>query len=342
MKLTVDALSRHLNQSLLPVYLVSGDELLVAQESVDQIRRQAMANGFTERAVFHVEGRFDWGLFTDESAALSLFAEKKILELRFKKSSSARTFKPGKEACAQIENYLAHMDEHNILIIEMPRIDPGELKKKWYQKLESTGAVLTLWPVELTQFPSWIKQRSAAMGLQLDPDASQFIAEKVEGNLLAAAQELEKLKFQHASEKITLEDVMNAVSESSRYRTFDLTEACLKKDLRRAYHIMNGLISEGVQLLLILGAINRTLQQIIKIGQLRKRGLPADQACYKSGVTNRKQHGLYVQYAQQLSRHTATDLLDLAFEVDRAIKGNSKLPPQEQLGQLLVKMCTPR
>lgn len=342
MKLALDSLQRHLETTLLPVYLITGDELLLVQESVDAIRRKAAEQGFFERSVFHVEGRFDWQLFMDDSAALSLFAEKKLIELRFRKTGSVRTFKPGKEATPHIETYLTHADESTLLILEMPRLDNAETKKKWYQLVEKTGAILPIWPVELNQFQTWIARRASQKGLRIEEEACQFIAEKVEGNLLAAAQEIDKLAFHSPNAHISLGEVIDAVSESSRYRAFDLSEACLKQDLKRALHIYHGLITEGAQLLPMLGLIHRTLQQVIKISRLRKSGLSPEQACYKCGVTLRNQQGLYLRYAQLLPSSIANELMLCALQVDRAIKGNLKVPPEEPFKQLIIKMCTLR
>ena len=338
MKLTADSLKNHLNSSLLPIYLISGDEPLIVQECADLVRAKAKQSGFCERTVFHVEGHYNWNEFIAETASLSLFSELKLLELRFKKSASAKSFKPTKQTVAALEEYLGQVDDTKVLLIEMPKLDHAESRKAWYQNLDKSGAVISVWPVELAKFPQWIASRANTNGLTVNREACELIADRVEGNLLAAAQEIEKLKILSPDTQVTSQLITDSVAESSRYSPFDLIDACLRQDTKKALHILSGLISEGAQPLPILGLLVRTIRQTYTLKQLVRSGMPADQACKKIWIM-KQQQGLYTKLSSRLTTRQLNNLLSDAFKADRAAKGNIKEAPSRLLADIVLKLC---
>ncbi|PID43186.1 MAG: DNA polymerase III subunit delta [Proteobacteria bacterium] len=340
MKLTADSLRNHLDTSLLPVYLVSGDEPLIVQECADLIRAKARRSGFTERTIFHVEGRYNWDEFTAETTSLSLFAELKLLELRFKKSANTRSFKPTRQTLSALDAYLDQTDDTKVLLIEMPRLDQAETRKAWHKKIEQLGAIVPVWPVELAKFPQWIANRANANRLKLDQEACELIADRVEGNLLAAAQEIEKLKILSPDTLVSGQLIADAVAESSRYSPFDLINACLRQDATKALHILSGLIGEGTQPLAILSLLTRTIRQTCTLKQLIRSGMPPAQACKKLWIT-RQQQELYIKLSSRLTTGELSDLLSDAFKADRATKGNIKEPPNQLLTDLVFRLCDP-
>ncbi|WP_286935773.1 DNA polymerase III subunit delta, partial [Pseudomonas sp. UBA6554] len=191
MKLAPAQLNKHLQGSLAPVYVVSGDDPLLCQEAADAIRNAARQQGFDERQVFSADANFDWGTLLQAGASLSLFAQRRLLELRLPSG------KPGDKGAAALMEYCAKPAEDTLLLISLPKLDGSAQKTKWGKALIE-GAhcqFIQIWPVDPQQLPQWINQRLSQAGLSAQRDAVDLIAARVEGNLLAAAQEIEKLKL---------------------------------------------------------------------------------------------------------------------------------------------------
>ena len=210
MKLTPAQLGKHLQSQLAPVYVVSGDEHLLCQEACDAIRAACRAQGFSERQVFHVDKNFDWGQLYAAGASLSLFAEKKLIELRIDGG------KPGDKGAAALLDYLARPAEDTLLLISLPKLDGSAQKTKWGKALIEGAQTqfVQIWPVDANQLPQWIRQRLSQAGLAATHDAVELIAARVEGNLLAAAQEIEKLVLLAESRELTVEAVLAAVGSA--------------------------------------------------------------------------------------------------------------------------------
>ncbi|PIE42864.1 MAG: DNA polymerase III subunit delta [Gammaproteobacteria bacterium] len=338
MRLTADSLNNHLDAALLPIYLVTGDEPLIVQECASLIRAKARQSGFTERKVFHAEGNYNWNEFKAETAALSLFAELKLLELRFKKSAGNKSFKPTNSTISALEEYLGQVDDTKVLLIEMPWLDYAESRKAWYQTLDKLGAIIAVRPVELAKFPRWIAGRAKTNGLTIDRDAIELIADRVEGNLLAAAQEIEKLKILSPDTRISSQLITESVAESSHYSPFDLIDACLRQNTKKALHILSGLINEGTQPLPILGLLTRTIRQTCALKQLVRSGMHPDQACQKIWII-KQQRRLYTKLSARMTTSQLNDLLSDAFKIDRAVKGNINEAPNRLLADLVIKLC---
>ena len=233
MKLSPAQLGKHLQGTLAPIYVVCGDEHLLCQEACDAIRAATRAQGFSERQVFHVETGFDWGQLIEAGASLSLFAEKRLIELRIPNG------KPGDKGAAALLDYLARPAEDTVLLISLPKLDGSTQKTKWAKALIDGKDVqfLQIWPVDAAQLPQWIRQRLAQAGLSADQEAVELIAARVEGNLLAAAQEIEKLKLLADAGQISADTVQAAVADSARYDVFGLIDAALHGQAAHALHV---------------------------------------------------------------------------------------------------------
>lgn len=190
MKLTPAQLPKHLQGNLAPVYVISGDDPLLCQEAGDAVRLAARQQGFDERQVFSADANFDWGTLLQAGASLSLFAQKRVLELRLPSG------KPGDKGAAALIEYCARPADDTLLLVSLPKLDGSAQKTKWGKALIEGQQVqfVQIWPVDTQQLPQWINQRLAQAGLSAQRDAVELIAARVEGNLLAAAQEIEKLK----------------------------------------------------------------------------------------------------------------------------------------------------
>ena len=225
MKIPLERLARHLSERLLPCYLVSGDEPLLVQEALDAIRQAARADGFDSRELHIQMQGFDWNELAASANALSLFSSRRIIELRLP------TGKPGREGGATIMKLAETADRDLLFIVQTPKLDRGTANAKWVKTLESQGGVLQLWPVGPRELPGWIVERMNAAGLQPDREAVRMVADRVEGNLLAAQQEIEKLRLLHGAGPISAGEVGQAVADSSRFDVYQLG----RRGARRKY-----------------------------------------------------------------------------------------------------------
>ncbi len=312
MKIRVDQLKQQLEKTLAPLYLISGDEPLQVMEAADQVRAKARELGYTERTVMDVDKDFDWGTLTAESNSLSLFAEQRILELRIP------TGKPGKPGGAALAEYAARPAEDTVLIITAGKLDKTATNTKWYKSLDAVGITLQCWPIDSSALPRWIENRCMMKGLQPDKEAVRLLVERVEGNLLAAAQEVEKLRLLVDTTTLTAEQVTEAVADCSRFTIFDLTDAALSGDISRTSHIISSLQSEGVEVVLALWAMSREIRTLLAAAESSQQS--ADAALAKAGVWSKR---LPVM-KRALSRHNKNSLQQLLMmcgNTDRTIKG---------------------
>ena len=330
MRIKYDVLENDLKRGLKPIYLVTGDEPLQQMEACDAIRRAARKQGFTEREVFHVERGFDWGQLFLSANSMSLFAEKKILELRF---SSA---KPGDAGSKAFAEYCQNLNDDNILIITMPRIDGAGQRGKWFKLLDQSGAIMQLWPVEVNQLPNWISNRMRGKGLTPSRDAVLLLAEKVEGNMLAAAQEIEKLAI-NAPAEIKAEDIIEAVEDAAKFDVFKLVDAILMAKLKRTTRIMQGLKATGEEPVYVLWALTREVRTMTSMANAQQKGEPISAVLKKHGVWD-KRAPLVKTAFQRLNEKQWSELLQEVMKVDQVIKGVRKGNPWDALLDLSFSM----
>jgi DNA polymerase-3 subunit delta len=339
MKLSPAQLAKHLQGSLAPVYVVCGDEHLLCQEACDAIRQATRGQGFSERQVFNVETGFDWGQLIEAGASLSLFAEKRLIELRIPNG------KPGDKGAAALLDYLARPAEDTVLLISLPKLDGSTQKTKWAKALIDGKDVrfVQIWPVDAAQLPQWIRQRLAQAGLAADQEAVEMIAARVEGNLLAAAQEIEKLKLLAEGGQINAETVQAAVADSARYDVFGLIDACLHGHASHALHMLEGLRGEGIEPPVILWALARELRLLAGIAQQYAQGLPLEKAFAQARPPVWDKRRPLVSKA--LQRHSAqrwNQLLMDAQRIDAQIKGQAEGNPWTGLADLCLQLAGTR
>jgi DNA polymerase III subunit delta len=255
LKLTSESLTAHLNGALLPAYLISGDEPLLAAEAADALRARARALGFSEREVHFIERAGDWEAVRASAANLSLFGSRRILELRL---ASARPGTAGNQALLAL---LRKPDPDTVLLVLAPRLDREAQGAEWVKAFESQGGWLAVWPVDSARMPAWLRTRSRALGLKLSDAAIELLAARTEGNLLAAQQELLKLQLL-ASEAGGAEAVLSGVADSARFDVFQLTDAALAGDAARALRVLGGLRAEGTEATLVLWALAKALRDV--------------------------------------------------------------------------------
>ncbi|MCS3903962.1 DNA polymerase-3 subunit delta [Methylohalomonas lacus] len=332
MRLKAEQLSAHLRKGLAPVYLVSGDEPLQHMETCDAIRAAARAQGFNERQVLEVERGFNWDSLAQEAAALSLFAEQRLIELRMGSG-------PGTEGGKVLAEYCSQPPADTILLVSSARIDNRSQQSKWFKAIDQAGVTISVWPVDMAQLPRWISQRCRDRGLNIDNDAAELIAQKVEGNLLAAAQEIEKLRLlTDDNARVDVEAVVAAVADSARYDAFALINSAYNGDLPRALRMLYGLRAEGIEAIAIYGALMWQLRRTCTLAHARTSG-QSEAALFKQYRIFDKQQG---PFKQIFRRHSATELdrlLHAGGRIDAQLKGYAGGDPWQSLGWLLARLA---
>ncbi|RFU45808.1 DNA polymerase III subunit delta [Paraburkholderia sp. DHOC27] len=321
MQLRLDALEAHLAKGLAGLYVVYGDEPLLAQEACDRIRATARAAGYTDRSVFTVERGFDWSSLLGASQSMSLFGDRQLVELRIPSG------KPGKEGADALKSLADAVNPDVLTMVTLPRLDAATQKSGWFTALAEAGVALKIDPVERAQLPNWVGQRLSQQGQRVAAGeegrrALQFIAERVEGNLLAAHQEIQKLGLLYPEGALSYEQVQDAVLNVARYDVFKLNEAMLAGDVGRLARMLDGLRGEGEAAVLVLWAVVEEVRTLLRI----KRGVAAGKPLAMLTRENRVWGPRERLIGPALSRVTEAALekgLALAAKLDRQVKGLS-------------------
>ncbi len=330
MKLPFARIEAHLAKDLAPVYLLAGDEPLQKMEAADAIRAAAQKAGFSERQVIHVEPGFDWSLLEAEAAAMSLFAEKKIIDLRLPSG------KPGRDGSKAITTYLLHPPEDNLLLIQTGKLERSAMTSAWVKAIDKAGVVMQIWDLNPADTLKLVAERLRRAGFQPDRDAARLLTERVEGNLLAAVQEIEKLKLIREPGPLSAEDVIAAVADSARYTPFELADAALLGDARRALKILRGLEGEGVHPSVILWGLARDIRVLADYSELQSHGHSPQVAM--QGVWKNRQSMLH----RAVRRHDAAGwarLLRHCARLDRIAKGVGEGNVWDELLQLTLDLA---
>ena len=333
MKIKVNQLSSHLQKNLAPCYLVTGDEHLLVSEALDAIREAARSAGFTSRDLHVATTGFDWSQLRDSGSNLSLFAEKRMVELRLP------TGKPGRAGSQAIVEFVESTDADLLLIVSGPKLDRSSQAAKWVKALEAKGVGVQVWPIGVRELPGWIANRMRQAGLEPDRGAVAMIADRVEGNLLAAGQEIEKLRLILGAGQVTAEDVSAAVADSSRYDVFKLVDAALGGDTRRALRILSGLRAEGVEPVIVVWALTRELRTLARLTDSIAQGADLASGMQKTGVWRNRQ----ALVRNCVSRHQHGDfhrLLKAASRADQAAKGQLRADPWQLSTNIVMGMST--
>ncbi|MCH7830772.1 MAG: DNA polymerase III subunit delta [Proteobacteria bacterium] len=331
MKIQFNQLSSHLMKSLAPCYLVTGDEHLLVDEALDAIRKAARERGFTSREL-HVTGvGFDWNALWAATANLSLFAEKRIVELRLP------TGKPGKAGGQAIVDLVEQSGQELLFIVTGPKLDKSSSASKWAKTIDKKGVSLPIWPIGVRALPAWIASRMRAAGLQPDQEAVSLLADRVEGNLLAADQEIEKLRLLLGAGKVSAQDVNDAVANSSRYDVYKLTDSALAGDARRCVKILGGLRAEGVEPVIVIWALTRELRTLVILDDAVRQGADLGGAMQKSGVWRNRQ----TLVRSCIGRHQHGDfhkMLKATGRADAAAKGQRAGDPWQLATDVVVSL----
>lgn len=308
MKLRTEQLPAALSRDLASAYLVSGDEPLLVSEASDAIRAAARAAGYLDRQVFFAERGFSWDELHNSAQSLSLFAQKRLLELRLPSG------KPDKGA-SLLEDMASRPPPDVITLVITDKLDKKASDAPWVRAFEKQGVWVPVWPVDSAGLPDWLRGRAKMLGVRLQPDAAQLIVARVEGNLLAARQELEKLSLLADGRDIDADLVLRSVGDSARYDVFQLAQAAAAGDAARAFHVLLGLKSEGVEPTLILWALSREIRGLWQARERERLHTPTRGSGWNLAAP---------PSAQALSRIRKLPLARLllqAHRTDRVLKG---------------------
>ncbi len=332
MQLRFDQLAARLQQGLAPVYLVTGDEPLQHAEAADAIRAAAREQGYTAREVYEAGSDFDWNRLSESADSLSLFADRRLVDLRLPSG------KPGRDGGVALVAWTERPPADTLLLITAPRIDPQSRRSKWYRALDQAGVVLPVWPIELGKLPAWIDRRMRARGLEPSKEAVALLAARCEGNLLAAAQEIDKLLLLGGAGSVEAERVAEVVADSARWSVFDLADALVEGAPARVARVLAGLRAEGTQPPVLVWALHRELAMLAGAAARCAEGRSADAALEAEGVWERRRPRL----GRALQRFDAAGwqrLLAGCARLDRLAKGAARGSFWDELVELAVSAC---
>jgi len=335
LKVPFRQLERHLKDGLAKVYLVAGDEPLLVDEALEQIRAVAKQADFTSRELHAAERSFRWADLEAGADNLSLFALRKIVEIRL------ATPKPGDDGAKAIARLCERADPDTLLLIAIgAKLDSAASRSSWLKSIDEHGVLVEIWPIDRAELPRWIQQRAAAARLKLTTAAAQALAERVEGNLLAADQEIKRLALTAAGREVDEGEVLEFVANNSRFDIFGLADAVLAGEAGRAFKILSGLRAEGIYPVQISWVLNRDISLLARLEFLVRHGESIDAALMKSGVWRRRQPLV----KQALRKFKATRLRALLLEaarVDAALKGVFPAEPWTTLTDLVMALLRP-
>lgn len=331
MQLKADQLAGNLKRGLAPIYLVGGEEPLLLLECCDQIRAAAKARGFIEREILQVERDFDWSELR-QAATPSLFASQKIIDLRL------RTGKPGQEGASALTEWADAPDPNMLLLVSCEQWDASSRKSKWAASLEQAGQRIDIWPVGARELPRWLEQRMQQHGMQPEPEALRILADRLEGNLLAARQEIDRLALIRGAGIVTVDDVMKVVADSSRFDAFALAEHMLTGNLRDGLRVAAGLRRMDTPLPLLMGALLKELK-VLETYRLAVRGGENESVVFRRlNVWQNRQNTVRIA-ARRLDTLRLFGAFKMLSLIDRQSKGQAAGDPWQSIDTLLLQLA---
>jgi DNA polymerase-3 subunit delta len=335
LKVALRQLDRHLGERMAKVYLVAGDEPLLVDEALEQIRAAAMRTGFTSRELHTAERSFKWADLLAGADNLSLFASRKIVEIRL------GTPKPGEQGSATIAELAEREDPDTLVIVAVgEKLDSAASRASWVKAIDEHGVLVEVWPIDRGELPRWIQQRAASVKLKLTTAAAQSLAERVEGNLLAADQEIKRLALTAGTREVDEAEVLEFVANSSRFDVFSLADAVLAGETGRTFKILSGLRAEGVHPVQISWVLNRDISLLSRLEYAVRHGDNVEGALLRNGVWRRRQP-LVRQALSKFKAPRLKALLHEAARVDAALKGVFPAEPWTTLTDLLIALLRP-
>ncbi|VAW88763.1 DNA polymerase III delta subunit [hydrothermal vent metagenome] len=316
MKIRHEQLESQLNNSLKPIYFVSGDEVLLVEEAADSVRQQALSQGYSERTVFHVTKGCDWNEWLLGAGTQSLFANRQLLELRLP------TGKPGDAGAKALIRYVERMMPDNLLLIVAGKLEGAVQRAKWFKAVTDAGVHVPIWPLTVKQLPGWLTLRARKKGLNLTPQGITALVERTEGNLLAAAQELDKLYLLHGAVPLNDAEVVASVVDNARFDVFGFVDTVLSADVDKINRVIKSLQSEGVEPILVLWALTREARVLAEMSRVQKEErISVDQVIQRWRIWDARKP-LIKRALNAAGTRKWWYVLEQAGQIDRTIKGD--------------------
>ena len=334
MKLSSNELAKHLAKAIHSIYFISGVEDLLIIESLDQIRKAAISNDFTDKVAFTVSGQFNWSEVDNCFKNQSLFGGKQFVEIHIPSS------KPGKKGSEAITNLIANLPEDALLVVVAGKLEKGAKQAKWVKELLKHATVIDCQKVYLSQFSSWLQNRLTAYDLGIDRDALEMFVALTEGNLIVAKQSIERLLMMEVTGRVTMEDVSQCVADGAHFDLFQLTEAAIMRKPERVHRIFERLKSEGMRPEQMLAVLYWEIKNLMDASLDIDNGLSVKQAMQKANIWQSKQKIIGPYLASQ-PKEKIDQLVHQACKVDNVIKGVDLGSPWEEIGLLLFMFSVP-
>ena len=331
--LRLEQLDAHLSRELRPLYVIHGDEPLLALEAADAIRARARATGFSERVVLTAERGFHWGELGASGASLSLFGDKKLIELRLASG------KPGADGAEAIEAFCGNLPPDALTVVTLPRVEKAGRASSWFKALERQGILVNVYPVERSRLPEWIAARLARQKQRTSAETLQFFTDCVEGNLLAAHQEIQKLALLLPAGELEFDAVRQAVMNVARYDALKLTEAMLSGERPRLARMLEGLRGEGEAAPRVLWILAEEIRAICRVQNGIAAGRPLFDLLREARVWGDARQSLVGRAAKKFPRAALLAALEHAAKVDRVVKGIVKGDAWDELLQLGLRFA---
>ncbi len=294
--------------ALKPVYLIHGDEPFLRQQAVEQVRQAAAQAGYDGAERYLIDDQFDWGQLAMNTASLSLFASQRLIELNF------NTLPPDNSGKQALADLLSGLDRDTLLLLHGPRLGKDKQRAAWFKQLDQLGEVVAVYPLTAREMPAWLRQRAAFHQVNLEADALQLLASHLEGNLLAADQELQKLALMHPGQHTSAEQLGQWLTQQSRHSTFELIDTLLGDDAVKALAVLDDLRAQGVEPVIISWAIAREVQTLLELGPN-----PDPASMQRKGIWRQRQT-LVKQALQRLTPQLLHTLLQRCAELDWLLK----------------------
>jgi DNA polymerase-3 subunit delta len=333
MQLKPEQIDTHLRKQLAPIYFISGDDPLRVMEAADAIRAAARGQGYDERDVLTAQAGFDWDSLMSEAGNLSLFSQRRVIDLRLP------TGKPGAEGSKALRAYAERPPEDTLLLITAGKLDPSARKSKWVQTLDKAGVVVFVWPLKGQEFNAWVAQRMRQRGLQPTTDAVTLLSERVEGNLLACVQEIEKLYLLQGEGEVDAGDILALVADNARYDVFGLLDSTLAGKAARSVRMLQGLQAEGLAPQIVIWALSRELRQLTAMATAVASGQPVQAVLSQYRVWPAERKSIVATALRRLSVTQCTALLQHCARVDRISKGQGAGSAWDELLQLTLNLA---
>jgi DNA polymerase-3 subunit delta len=330
LRLSSEDLPRHLAKGLSSLYVIHGDALLLAIEAADAIRLAAREAGFSERDILTAEQHFKWAELKNSALSLSLFSPRKVIDLRIPSG------KPGVEGALALQEHCNHLNADTITLISLPRLESTAYKSKWFAALEQQAVLISADEISLAALPNWIAARLKRQQQFTDADTLSFLAQRVEGNLLAAFQEIQKLALLFPAGELSFEQVKDSVMDVARYDIFKLSEAMLAGDAARFSHILDGLRAEGTATVLVLWALADDIRNLAKVSRAMQQHGNLANALRDARIWGVKQK-LIERAVRRFSPVFTQRALVQAAKIDKLIKGLRGGDVWDELLQLGVR-----